>query len=298
MHRLGDLEAFLAIVERGSQTAAARQLRRSLQSINRSLLALERSIGVELVRRTTRKSSPTEAGRTFYNRVQPAFQEIAAARLDAANRRAEPSGLMRLGAPVLFAPAYVVPAISDFMRSYPRVEIELKTSDRNVDLLEEGLDLAVRIRHLPDSRLRAQRLGELRVVTYAAPAYLAEHGRPKQPADLRQHACVLRTSDGELETWPFRVAGRQRSIRVRGRLRTDGTAAAHVAVARGLGIGRTPLWQIRDLVDRGAVELVLETFEPAKLPVYAVWPASKIAAERTRLFVALLASRLKREPLL
>ncbi|HEU0059149.1 MAG TPA: LysR substrate-binding domain-containing protein, partial [Hyphomicrobiaceae bacterium] len=173
MHRLGDLEAFLAIVERGSQTAAARQLRRSLQSINRSLLALERSIGVELVRRTTRKSSPTEAGRTFYNRVHPAFQEIAAARLDAANRHAEPSGSMRLGAPVLFAPAYVVPAISDFMRSYPRVEIELKTSDRNVDLLEEGLDLAVRIRHLPDSRLRAQRLGELRVVTYAAPAYLA-----------------------------------------------------------------------------------------------------------------------------
>ncbi|HEU0060236.1 MAG TPA: LysR family transcriptional regulator [Hyphomicrobiaceae bacterium] len=298
MHRLGDLEAFLAIVERGSQTAAARQLRRSLQSINRSLLALERSIGVELVRRTTRKSSPTEAGRSFYNRVHPAFQEIAAARLDAANRRAEPSGSMRLGAPVLFAPAYVVPAISDFMRSYPRVEIELKTSDRNVDLLEEGLDLAVRIRHLPDSRLRAQRLGELRVVTYAAPAYLAEHGRPKQPADLRQHNCVLRTSDGELEIWPFRVAGRQRSIRVRGRLRTDGTSAAHVAVARGLGIGRTPLWQIRNLVDRGAVELVLENFEPAKLPVYAVWPASKIAAERTRLFVALLASRLKREPLL
>jgi DNA-binding transcriptional LysR family regulator len=135
-------------------------------------------------------------------------------------------------------------------------------------------------------------------VTYAAPAYLAEHGRPKQPADLRQHNCVLRTSDGELEIWPFRVAGRQRSIRVRGRLRTDGTAAAHVAVARGLGIGRTPLWQIRNLVDRGAVELVLENFEPAKLPVYAVWPASKIAAERTRLFVALLASRLKREPLL
>ena len=121
MDRLGDLEAFLAIVEKGSQTAAARQLRRSLQSINRSLLAVERNIGVELVRRTTRKSSPTVAGRAFYNRVKPAFQEIAAARLDAANRRAEPSGLMRLGAPVLFAPAYVVPAISDFMRRYPRL---------------------------------------------------------------------------------------------------------------------------------------------------------------------------------
>jgi DNA-binding transcriptional LysR family regulator len=297
MHRLGDLEAFLAIVERGSQTAAARQLRRSLQSINRSLLAVERTIGVELVRRTTRKSSPTEAGRAFYQRVKPAFQEITAARLDAANRRTEPSGLMRLGAPVLFAPAYVVPAISDFMRRYPRVEIDLKASDRNVDLLEEGFDLAVRIRQLPDSRLRAQRLGELRVVTYAAPAYLAEHGRPKQPADLRRHECVLQATDGELETWPFRVAGRQRAIRVHGRMRTDSTAAAHAAVARGLGIGRTPLWQIRDLIDQGSVELVLESFEPAKVPVHAVWPASKIAAEKPRLFVALLAARLKREPL-
>ena len=226
MDRLGDLEAFLAIVERGSQTAAARQLRRSLQSINRSLLAVERNIGVELVRRTTRKSSPTVAGRAFYNRVKPAFQEIASARLDAANRRAEPSGLMRLGAPVLFAPAYVVPTISDFMRRYPHVEIDLKASDRTVDLLEEGLDLAVRIRQLPDSRLRAQRLGELRVVTYAAPAYLAEHGRPKQPADLLHHDCVLRTTEGEIETWPFRVAGRQRPIRVRGRMRTDSTAAS------------------------------------------------------------------------
>jgi DNA-binding transcriptional LysR family regulator len=155
----------------------------------------------------------------------------------------------------------------------------------------------VRIRQLADSRLRAQRLGELRVVTYAAPAYLAEHGRPKQPADLLHHDCVLRTTEGEIETWPFRVAGRQRAIRVRGRMRTDNTAASYTAVASGLGIGRTPLWQIRDLVDQGAVELVLEDFEPAKLPVYAVWPASKIIAEKTRLFVALLASRLKRAPL-
>jgi DNA-binding transcriptional LysR family regulator len=297
MDRLGDLEAFLAIVEKGSQTAAARRLGRSLQSINRSLLAVECNIGVELVRRTTRKSSPTVAGRAFYNRVKPAFQEIAAARLDAADRRAEPSGLMRLGAPVLFAPAYVVPTISDFMHRYPRVEFDLKASDRNVDLLEDGLDLAVRIRQLPDSRLRAQRLGELRVVTYAAPAYLAERGRPKQPADLVHHDCVLRTTEGEVEMWPFRVAGRQRAIRVRGRMRTDSTAASHTAVASGLGIGRTPLWQIHDLVDQGAVELLLENFEPARLPVYAVWPASKIAAEKTRLFVALLASRLKRAPL-
>ena len=145
MDRMDDLTAFVAIMERGSQTAAARHLRRSLQSINRSLAALERSVGVELITRTTRQSSPTEAGLTFYRRVKPALMEISEAKLEAASRRAEPSGLLRIGAPVLFAPAYVVPAVCDFLQHNPQIEIELKVSDRQVDILEQGLDLAVRI---------------------------------------------------------------------------------------------------------------------------------------------------------
>ena len=150
MDRMGDLAAFLAIVEKGGQTAAARQLRRSLQSINRSLTAVERSVGVELISRTTRQSSPTEAGLAFYRRVKPALTEINDAKLEAASRRAETSGLLRIGAPVLFAPAYVAPVVCEFLERHPLVEIELKVSDRQVDLLEHGLDLAVRIREMPE----------------------------------------------------------------------------------------------------------------------------------------------------
>src|SRR5436190_21919530 len=125
-----DIETFLAVIESGSQTAAARRLGRSLQSVNRSLLALEKSVGVELVRRTTRKSFATEAGLAFYRRVKPAVAEIDEARLEAASRRVEPSGLLRIGAPVLFGAAYVAPTIADFIKRYPRIEVDLKASDR------------------------------------------------------------------------------------------------------------------------------------------------------------------------
>jgi DNA-binding transcriptional LysR family regulator len=293
MQRMEDIAAFLAIVETGGQTAAARQLRRSLQAINRSLAALERSVGVQLIARTTRRSSPTEAGLAFYRRVKPALAEIDEARLEAANRQAEPSGLLRIGAPTLFAPAYVVPAVCAFMTRYPRVEVELKVSDRKVDLLQEELDLAVRIRDLPDSELKARRIGELRMVVYGASSYFARHGRPKHPDELARHDCVLRTVDPDAEHWPFRVAGRRRNVRVRGRFRTDSGAATHAAVAGGLGIGMAPLWQIRELVDQGIVELILEPFETARTPIYAISPPGRIVPAKTRVFTEFLAARLK-----
>lgn len=297
MDRLDDLEAFLAVVEKGSQTAAARHLRRSLQSISRSLATLERSVGVELVRRTTRQSNVTEAGRAFHDRVKPALLEINDAKLAAADTRMEPSGMLRIGAPVLFGPAYVTPAIVAFMRRYRGIEVELKVSDRMVDLLEVGLDLAVRIGEMPGSSFKARRLGNLRVVAFGSPAYFSNHGRPKHPDDLTRHQCVLRQSEGPRETWAFRVDGRRKAVQVHGRFRSDSTAATHAAIARGLGIGLAPLWQIRSLVDSGEVEVVLEDFEVAKIPIHAVWPASKVPLSKTRLFVDTLAAHLKRERL-
>lgn len=297
MDRLDDLEAFLAIVEHGGQTAAARSLGRSLQSINRSLHALERRIGVPLIGRTTRRSTPTEAGRAFYRRIKPALGEINEARRDAASMRAEPAGLLRIAAPLLFAPAYVAPAACAFMTRYPHVEIELRTSDRPIDVFEDGLDLALRIRELPDSTLKARRLSELRVVAFGAPAYFREHGRPHHPDDLARHRCVLHNTEPGADAWPFTIGGRRKAVPVAGRLRTDSAAVAHAAVAQGIGIGRTPLWQIRGLVDAGAVEIILEDFEVPPIPIHAVWPPAKSSSVKTRLFVDLLAARLRRERL-
>lgn len=297
MTGINDLRAFVAIVEAGGQTAAARQLRRSLQSIARSLAAVERDAGVELVRRNTRRSEPTAAGLAFFRRVKPALAEIEAACRDAADTRAEPSGLLRIGAPAAFGAAHVVPAAHAFMQRYPRVEVELRTSDRPVDLFGQGLDLAVRIRQLPDSSMRTRRLGELRVVVFGAPAYFAAHGRPTHPDDLARHQCVVRLTETDELAWPFRVGGRLRSVRVGGHFRTDSTPAIHAAVAQGLGLGRTPLWQIREPVEKGAVEVVLAEFEPPGLPIHAVWPAAKLPVAKVRLFVDALARRIRSQPL-
>lgn len=293
-----EIEVFLAVVEAGSQTAAARRLGRSLQSVNRALSALERSVGVELVRRTTRQSVATEAGLAFYRRVKPAFAEISEARLEAANRRIEPSGLLRVAAPILFGATHVVPAIAEFMARFPQIEADVNMSDRPVDVVGDGFDLAVRIRELPDSSLKTRRLGELRTVVYGAPDYFKRHGRPRQPSDLADHQCILRrTAQGEADAWRFRIDGRLTTVQVNGRFRTDSTTAAHAAARHGIGVGYGPFWQIRDLVDQEALEIVLADFEAPRTPVRAVFPPSAIPPAKTHLFVDLLAERLKLERL-
>lgn len=297
MDRLNDIEAFLAIVEKGGLTAAARHLRRSLQSISRSLTTLERSIGVDLVRRTTRRSHPTEAGLAFYRRVKPALTEIKDARLEATSEQAELTGLLRVGGPAMFAAAHIVPVICELVARHPKIEIELKVSDREVDLVAERLDIAVRIREMRDSTLKARKLGELRVVAFGAPSYFVRHGRPRHPDELARHECVVRLTNGDDETWPFRIAGRRRLIKVSGRLRSDSTAAANAAVACGAGIGFAPLWQVRNLVDRGEAEIILEDFEVARVPIHAVWVPTKVPLAKAQLFADSLIARLKSERL-
>jgi DNA-binding transcriptional LysR family regulator len=207
MNRIEDFQAFAAVIEKGSLTAAARQLGRSLQSISRSLAALEQDVGVELVRRTTRRSGPTDAGLAFYRRLSAALAEIDAAKREASNRSVEASGLLRISASSAFAPLYIVPALSGFLQAHLRVEIELDLSDGYVDLIGEGFDLAIRIGELPDSSLKARLLANSRRVVFAAPRYLAKHGRPRRPEDLAGHQCIVRTAAREGNVWPFKSMG-------------------------------------------------------------------------------------------
>jgi DNA-binding transcriptional LysR family regulator len=293
VERLDDLEAFLAIIEKGSQAAASRHLRRPLQSLNRSLLALERAVGVELVKRNTRRSEPTEAGRVFYERIRPAVTAIIEARNEAVNIRGEVSGLLKIGAPVLFASSYVAPIIGRFLKLYPNVEIELRASDEQVDLLAEGLDIAVRIGESVDDSLVARRLHALRVVTFGAPSYFSEHGRPKHPRDLERHHCILRAGADVIDKWPFHIDGKLEAIPMRGRFRSNSAAAIRVAASEGVGLARLPLWQIRDLTEHGALAIVLSEFETEGMPIQLVWPPTRAPLERVRRFVDFLASGLK-----
>jgi DNA-binding transcriptional LysR family regulator len=295
MNRMEDFQAFTAVVDKGSLTAAARHLGRSLQSVSRSLAALEHEVGVELVRRTTRRLSLTDAGAAFHRRLSAALAEIEAAKLETSNRRAEATGLLRLSASTAFAPLYIVPALPAFLQAHPRVQIELDLSDGYVDLIGGGFDLAIRIGELPDSSLKARRLASSRRVTFGAPGYFAKHGRPRRPEDLARHACIVRTAAREGDSWPFMVDGRVRAVKVAGRFRTSGALAANVAAVQGLGVANAPLWQVRGLVDRGVAELILTRFEPAPIPIHAIWPATSVLPAKTQLFVEFIAERLKTE---
>ena len=297
MDRIEDFQAFMAIVDKGSLTAAAKQLGRSLQSISRSLATLEGDLGVELIARTTRRSAATEAGLAFYRRLGAALSEIEEAKLETSNRRSEPAGLLRITSSTVFAPLYVVPAVCAFLKSHPKVDIELDMSDGYIDLIGQGFDLAIRIGELPDSTLKARRLANLRRVVFAAPDYFVKHGRPRVPEDLIRHQCVVRTAARERNAWSFLIGGRLRTVKVAGRFRASGALAVNEAAVQGLGIATAPLWQVRSLVDRGAVELVLTRFEPPPMPVHAVWPSTRLLPAKTQLFAEYLAACLKAERL-
>ena len=269
---LEDYAAFLAIVERGNLTGAAKQLGRSLQAVSRALASLEQELGVELVQRTTRRSRPTAAGETFVGRVRTILANLSLARSEVREMHGQVAGKLVVGGPVYFGPSYLMPIVASFLERHPAIEIELVLADRFADLVADGLDLAVRLGEITDSSLMARRLGAVRQVVFGAPGYFAARGRPAVPADLRQHTCVVRTSAQTMENWGFSHQGQTERIDVHGGFRANSPAACNEAAALGLGVATAPLWQVRPLLDQGRIELVLSDFELPPMPISIVWP--------------------------
>ncbi|MGO4713523.1 LysR substrate-binding domain-containing protein [Bradyrhizobium sp. 2TAF24] len=295
MASIEQYEAFVETIDRGSLTAAAKRLNRSLQSVSRAIATLEEELGVELVRRTTRRLNPTPAGLTLHERLRAALKDINDARADAKRETARVSGLFRIGAPVRFAPNFVVPSAVAFQHKFPDLEIELALTDAFADMIEDRLDVAIRIGDLGAASLRSRKVAQLRRIVVAAPSYLARHGSPRTPDDLASHLCVVRTVGPEGDAWPLTVNGAVVRTAVKGAFRTNDAAAANVAVLHGAGIGLAPLWQVRQDIDDGRLEILLPEHQPPPIPVSAVWPGSVGTPARTRLFVDMLVHRLAGE---
>lgn len=290
-----DYSAFIAVVDKGSLTAAARSLGRSLQAVSRSLALLESDLGVQLVRRTTRRSQPTPAGLVFHAKLKAALADIDLARAEAEQHGEATAGRLRVGASVLFAPHYVVPIAASFMQRWPGVEIDLVLDDGFADLVNDRLDVAIRIGHLPSSSLRIRPLAGLRRVVFAAPAYLAARGRPRTPYDLKQHSCVIQALGPEGDVWPLTINGQVERVSVSGSFHSNDAAACNEAVAAGLGLGLASFWQVRRLLDEGRIELLLTDYEPPPVAVQAVWVPTPALPIRTRLFIDTLAARFAAE---
>lgn len=293
MASLEDYAAYVAAVDRGGLTSAARSLGRSLQSVSRSVQAVESEVGARLIVRTTRRSAPTPAGLKLRDRLSAALDAIAAAREEATRGAAEISGSLRVGASSHFGVSHVLPVVRDFMAMHPRVEVEMVLDDAAGDLIVQGIDLAVRAGDLAPSSLKTRSLGRLRRVVYAAPGYLARHGRPKAPADLSRHACVLRGREKPNGVWRFGQGPAAIAVPVRGAFRSDSAAARLAAVRAGLGIGLAPLFHVRPSIEAGEVELLLPDAPAIWAPVQVVWLPGRAVPARARALIDFLRARLR-----
>ena len=286
MDRLDQFTVFTAIIDTGSLAAAARRLRRSPPAVTRSLTALEKCIGLRLVERTTRRLAPTDAGLRLAERARQVLAEYANAVGDVSERRDAPlEGLLRVTAPTLFGRWHVTPLAASFLDIHPRLRIELVLTNRNVDLIEEGLDVAVRIGPLSSSGLVARRVGQVRRVTCASPSYLSDRGRPRRPRDLVRHDIVYDSHRPTPVIWQFRASGPDRLVRINPRLMTTDVEAVHLAIKAGHGIGRALSYQVADDFRSGTLVRILEQFEPSPLPVHVVVPTAQHMRRSVRAFL-------------
>ncbi|MGJ7529075.1 LysR family transcriptional regulator [Variovorax sp. GB1P17] len=284
MDRFKAMQTFVQIAEQGSLTRAAEALGTSLPAVVRSLAALEAHLGVRLFHRTTRRLSLTEEGRHYLPSARDVLLAADAADLALKAEAREPAGQLTITAPVLFGHMYVAPAITRFMQRHDKVRCSVLLYDRTVNLLEEGIDVGIRIGALQDSSLVAQSLGTIRRVVVASPAYLDQHGVPLHPRDLAGAPCVRGRIDAPLQ-WVFHEGGRTVNVTLSGRLEFNHLAPAIEACAAGMGFGTFFSYQVLPLVAQGRLKLVLEDFEPPPRPVSVIYPNARLLPARTRAFI-------------
>jgi DNA-binding transcriptional LysR family regulator len=292
MDKLRALQVFTAIVDRGSLTAAADALNSSLPAVVRQLAALEASLGVRLLNRTTRRLSLTEDGRLYLDRARRILADLDEAERMLGTQQAEPAGSVSVTAPVLFGQLHVAPAVTRFLQKHPRMSVNVTLLDRVVNLVEEGIDVGVRIGRLSDSTLVAQPLGRIRRVVVASPACLRRHGTPSHPRELRQLPCLRFTATGS-GGWTFREGGRHFDVDVQGPLETNLAAPALQAAAAGLGFCRFLSYQAMPLIRAKQLRVVLADYEVEPWDVNLVVPSARLLPARTRLFVAWLKQELQ-----
>ncbi|AOY00492.1 LysR family transcriptional regulator [Jeongeupia sp. USM3] len=285
MDKLRAMQTFVAIVEHGSLTRAARALASSLPAVVRTLAALEEALGVRLLNRTTRRLSLTDEGRAYLDSCRHILGAVDEAEQRLSDRQDEASGRLVVTASVLYGQMYVAPAVTRFLQAHPKVQCRLILLDRVVNLLEEGIDVGVRIGALDDSSLIARQVGEIHRVVVASPAYLARHGVPQQLRELAGANCIRFTGNGR-GTWLFQEQGREISVAIAGNLECNHGLPAVDACVAGLGIGQFLSYQVADHLAAGRLRVILQPYQRPSQPISLVYPHAGLLPNRTRLFVA------------
>ncbi|MBM4264695.1 MAG: LysR family transcriptional regulator [Deltaproteobacteria bacterium] len=298
MDQLHLMSVFVAVAEAESFAAAARRLGMSPAAITRAVAALEKRLAVKLFDRTTRYVRATEAGQRYLEDARRIIAEVNDADEAVKGINAAPRGHLAVTAPVLFGKIFILPGIVEYLQRYPDMEVSALFVDRVVNLLEEGLDVGVRIGKLPDSSMKAVRVGAVRRVLCASPAYLKKHGALKTPAELPKHSIIAAIGVSPTSEWKFRQDAKSISVRVKPRFSTNSNDAAIEAARGGFGITRLLSYQIAPHVTSGRLKIILAEFEPAPMPIHVLHREGRYASAKIRAFVDLIASRLRKDPAL
>ncbi|HEX6958267.1 MAG TPA: LysR family transcriptional regulator [Ferrovibrio sp.] len=297
MEHLVDLAVFARVVENNSFSAAAAALKLSKSAVSKQVARLEARLGAQLLQRTTRKLALTETGRIVYGHAQRLLAEAEAAETAVQALYSTPRGRLRVNMPVNFGQMHVAPLLPDFLARCPELELELTVNDRRIDLLEEDVDVAIRIGVLADSTLTARRLARNRMVICAAPAYLRRAGVPMKPEDLRQHQCLVYSYLPAPEIWPLvNEAGAAAAVKVSGRLHANNGDMLRIAALAGTGIIFSPSFMVGADLAAGRLVPLLESYTPAPSGIYAVYPAQRYLTPKVRAFIDFLAERFGPEP--
>lgn len=289
MDRFAAMSAFVAVADRQGFAPAARHLGLAPSAVTRQVAALEEHLGLRLLQRTTRSVTLTDAGARYLDRARRVLAEMQEAEDFAQSARLSPVGRLTVTAPVTFGHLHVAPLIAEYLRRYPEVQGQLLLSDRWINLVEEGVDLAVRIGRLPDSGLVARPLGRTRRVLVGAPAYLERAGIPRAPAELARHELIRFGSFDAPEEWRFERNGVEERIALLPRLLTNSADAAIRVAERGGGLARVLSYQAAEALRAGRLRIVLAEFEPPARPIQIVRPAARLVSAKLRAFIDLAA---------
>lgn len=290
MHRFQELQAFVAVVETGSFTAAAERLDTAKSGVSRRVSALEERLGVQLVRRTTRKLNLTDTGQSFYEHSARILADLDEAESAVLQQHGELRGTLRVALPLSFALRHMSEPVAQFSRRHPRVNFEFDLNDRRVDLLQEGMDLALRIGRLQDSTLIARRLFEVRAIVCASPAYLEQYGVPQAPADLVSHRCLVYSNVPDPGRWTYRDAtSAQHAIEVNATMMASSGDFLREVAVNGQGIVLQPTFIAGDKIRSGELVRILADYEWPIAPAYAVYPPTRHLSYRVREFIDFLA---------
>lgn len=290
MDRLDAMRIFVRVVETGSFSKAAAAEGVVQSTASKQVAALEKHLGTQLLRRSSHGLSTTAAGRAYFESVVRVLSEIDIAEALAHDGRDALTGTLRVAAPSAFGRLYIVPHLKRLMERYPGLRIELDIADRYVNLIEEGIDVALRIGHLSDSSLRARRIASFDVATVASVEYLAKHGEPKRLAELEKHTCIAFIVKGGPRRWDFREGKRAAAFTPSSGPRFNDAESVRAAVLAGLGVAHAPRWLFADVLQSGDVKQVLSAHVPLRIPVHAVWAGTARPMNKVRAFIEFYAA--------